>query len=395
MAVILQMSVVLFQHFQLVRKTNSPVVVDGHVDTLNYYNKGSQFSGNLPFTVTINDAIRVSDGSKHFGYAYLVGTLFTLTSYPMLAMRALKILLFFSSLSCVVRLWRTEYGERLAIWGFIFMGIIFTPAIYYHFRNLKDSVTVSLFMFIMVLLETLLRPKELQLNPATKRKTVWSWILLLILLYMYSTLRLYHVAIILAALGGHIVMSSKRIGMKGRLGLMFAMLVIFLIALKLGMVTALMEQGEQLESGGGPSLSYRSLLQAFLSPMPWGEIRRIEPLSAPFYWLYWLLLPYTLLCLIRHIKVNFNWKFFVYMAILAVVGVATGDPPRKRLIVFPILVGWVLSHKALKRGVHITQTNNTFEQLQDHTYEDYENIQGYWEEELVLNTEPGQYDYTL
>lgn len=110
-------------------------------------------------------------------------------------------------------------------------------------------------------------------------------------------------------------------------------------------------------------LTMKGMFQAFLSPLPWGAIRFMEPLSTPFYWIYWLLLPYTLYALLRHFRSNINWHLFVYIMILYVVGGAIGDPPRKRLIVYPILVTWVLAHLAHKRWVRSGQPQYETEEI--------------------------------
>jgi hypothetical protein len=102
-------------------------------------------------------------------------------------------------------------------------------------------------------------------------------------------------------------------------------------------------------------MSIHGLLQAFLSPIPWGVLVQVEPFHVPFYSIYWLLLPYALYSMVRHFWTNINWHLFVYLMILYVVGGAIGDPPRKRLIVYPILATWVLAHLAYKRLVRARQ----------------------------------------
>lgn len=361
------------QHSRLVYTTGLPIVVDVHVDAQGYYDASSQFKDFPPFGVTKKAAMDAAKGSAHFGYYYVLGTLWTITPRPVLAMRFLKIMLFFTSLSCIVRVWRTDYGDRLAMWGFAFLGVIFTPIVYYNYRNLKDSLILSLFMFVMALLDTILRPRQGQLHRMSTGKSIFAWCTVLVLLYVISTLRTYTSAIVVIALIMHAIMAS-RLGTKGRILSLAAMGLIMLFALKIGFVANMMELSKVKFTGTTilGILTLRGMLQAFLSPLPWGGIRQMEPLSTPFYWLYWLLLPYAFYCMLRHFRSNINWHLFVYIMILYVVGAAVGDPPRKRFIVFPILVGWVLAHLAYKRGIHSSQTQPRSEtEGQEYCDEDY------------------------
>lgn len=349
-------------HYRLVRRTGLPIVVDVHVDAQRYYDNTAHFANWAPFSVSRKDAIDAGYGSGHFGYYYVLGTLWTITSHPMLAMRLLKILLYFTSLSCLARVWRREYGPRLAMWGVVFLGVVFTPIIYYNYRNLKDSLLLSLFMFVIALLDTIVRPAENQLRRRKWYKTVLAWCLVLVLLYAIRTFRLYAAALILVAVIMHAIVNS-RMNLRARVSLSAALLIIVLIAFGTGAVASFMELGGERISGRGvlAVLNVRGMIQAFLSPLPWGEIRIMEPLSVPFYALYWILLPYALYAMFKHLRSNLNWHLFMYIMILYVVGAAIGDPPRKRLIVYPILVTWVLAHLAYKRWVRAEQAEYEIE----------------------------------
>jgi len=351
--IVAHLAVMFLLHYRLVRRSGLPIVVDVHVDAQRYYDNTAHFADLPPFSVTRRAAIDAAYGSRHFGYYYVLGTLWTITSHPMLAMRLLKTLLFFTSLSCLARIWCRDYGSRLAAWGFVFMAVVCTPAFYYNYRNLKDGFILALFMFIMALLDTLLRPRGDQLQPRSTSKTTLGWIMLLILLYALSTLRLYTSTIIVIAVIMHAVATTSRLGVKGRVSLLAASLIIVLVAFSTGNVASMMEM-----AGGDIRLGIFTLygiLQAFLSPIPWGAIVRTEPCNVLFYSIYWLLLPYALYTLVRHLWSNINWHLFLYIMLTYVVGVVIGDPPRKRLIVYPILVTWVLAHLAYKRWVRAEQ----------------------------------------
>lgn len=345
--IVVHLAVMFLLHYRLVYTTGYPIAIDAKHDTQRYYDDTAHFATWRPFGVMREAAIRAAGGSKHFGYYYVLGMLWTITSYPALAVRLLKTMLFFTSLSCVTRVWRTSYGSGLATGGFAFMGILCTPAFYYNYRNLKDGLILALFMFIMALLDTLLQPHGDQLQPRSTSKTTLGWIMLLILLYALSTLRLYASALIVVAVVMHAVATTSRIKPKARAWLLTVLIIVVLVSFATGTVANMIEM-----SGGGIRLGIftrRAILQAFLSPIPWGDVVWQEPCNVMFYSIYWLLLPYALYTLFRHLWRNINWHLFLYFMVTYVVGVVIGNPPRKRLIVYPILVTWVLAHLAYKR----------------------------------------------
>jgi hypothetical protein len=346
----LHLSVMVFLHYRLIQQTGQTIIYDVHDDEQQYWNETERFSSQPPFSITIPQIMEATGGSSHFGYQYMLGTLRTITPDPMLGMRLLKVMLYFIGLSCLARVWLRDYGQKLALWGFVFLSIIFTPIFFYNFRNFKDSIIVSLFMLVMAMLDTILRPREQNLRPMGIYKTYFAWAVLLILLFITSTIRIYTSAIVVIAVIMHIITTS-RMDVRARVTLALALVVTVVIGFRIGMVSRMMELSGETLGGQGirTALSLRGVLQAFFSPIPWGAIWAMEPFSAPFYWIYWLLLPYALYTMIRHPRMNINWKLFVYVMILYVVGVAIGDPPRKRLIVYPILVAWVLGHLAYKQ----------------------------------------------
>jgi hypothetical protein len=352
--IVAHLAMMFFLHYRLVQTRGYPIVIDIHVDTQKYYDDTSHFATWGPFGVMREAAIRAGGGSRHFGYHYVLGTLWTITPYPALGIRLLKTMLFFTSLSCLARVWRRDYGAQLAMGGFAFMGILCTPAFYYNYRNLKDGLILALFMFIMALLDTLLRPHGDQLQHRSTSKTILGWIMVLILLYALSTLRLYTSIIIVIALTMHALATTSRIKAKRRLWFLTISIIAVLVAFSTGTVADIMVEAGASRIHFG-IFTPRSLLQAFLSPIPWGLIVIFEPCNVFFYSIYWLLLPYALYTLFRHLWSNIDWHLFLYIMITYVVGVVIGDPPRKRLIVYPILVMWVLAHLAYKQRVRSGQ----------------------------------------
>ncbi|MHC5061001.1 MAG: hypothetical protein ACYTFK_07945 [Planctomycetota bacterium] len=337
------LTVMLFLHFLLIRRTGIPVVVDIHQDTRNYYDNTAGFRNSAPFSVSIRDAIGAAEESKHFGYQYLLATLWTITPYAILAMRILKTLLFFVSLACLMRAWYVDYGDRYTMWAFAFMGIVCTPAFFYSYRNLKDSIILALFMFITAILDTLFRPLKNRLYPIRKNTIIIYWCLIFLLLYFISTIRLYVPAIIVAALGMNSIMSS-RMDIKKRVFLVFIMGVIGLIAVSSGMGTRVLEMKEEgMETSGGGPDAYL-VFRAFISPIPW---QCKDPSLIPFHYVYLLMMLYTLYAMFKHFWYNMNWKLFVFVMTMYVAG-ATGNPMRKRLIIIPIMLSWILTHLVSK-----------------------------------------------
>jgi len=388
MVIVLHLIGMFLLHYRLVHTTGLPIVIDVHDDEQKYYDNTAHFANQPPFSVTRSAAIDAAQGSRHFGYEFVLGTLWTITSNPMLAMRLLKTLLFFTSLSCLIRVWRTAYGSGLAMGGFAFMAIVCTPVFYYNYRNLKDSLILALFMFIMALLDTLLRPRKDQLRPRSTGKTALGWFVLLILLYTISIFRLYVAAAIVISLMMHAIATTPRIGIKGRVALLAASIIVVLFALSTGIVAAMKEMSGGEIPLGTPTLL--GILQAFLSPVPWGVLVQAEPFNVPFYSIYWLLLPYVLYVFFRHLWGNINWRLFMYIMITYAVGAPIGDPPRKRLIVYPILVTWLLAHLAYKRWVRAGQAEYEAEvdQNDGQKYEDYVPVGS--GEEIGLNVNSGR-----
>ena len=340
------LGLMFFFHYQLVHKTNLPVVVDVHRDTQHYYDSTIPFATKPPFSITRTDAINAAGGSKHFGYQYVLATLCTITSHPILAVRLLKTMLFFTGLSCLARVWRRLYGYVLAAKGFAFMGIVCTPAFYYNYRNLKDGLILALFLFIMALLDTILPPWRDQLRPMSRKKSTLAWFTVIILLYAISTLRLYVIPLIVMAIVMHAIVTS-RLGLKQRV----ALLVVSALVVVIGFASPVVADISEMYGKAVRKLIFTpiDIVQGLISPLPWGDIVREEPGNVAFYSIYWLLLPYALYTLVRHLRKNINWRLFLYLSTTYVIGVTVANPARKRLILYPVLVTWVLAHLAYKQ----------------------------------------------
>ena len=356
--ILAHLAIMFMLHYHTLKTTGFPIVQDDHVDTVTYYERTEHFAAYAPFSITRQEAIDAAWGSGNFGYHYVNGTMWTITPYQAISVRLFKTMVFFMGLSCLSRVWRTDYGDKLAMRGFLFMGVVCTPTFYFSFRNVKDGLILSLFMFVMALLDTLLRPKSNLLYPISKSKTIWLWIALLIVLYAVFILRTYAAAMIFLAVLVHIIAGS-RVGIKVRILLFGALAVIALVGLRSMFIMDLFQVGKEKIAGSG--LGLYILFRAFISPIPWQYVTR--PLI-PFHCIYLLLLPYALYTLLRHFKANMNWHLFLYLLVTVATGV-TGNPSRKRLIGIPILLTWMLAHSAYKRWSHTEKDEyENYDQLQ-------------------------------
>jgi hypothetical protein len=236
--------------------------------------------------------------------------------------------------------------------GFAIMSIMCTPAFYYNYRNLKDGLILGLFLFVMALLDTVLPPWKNRLRPMGTKKTALAWFAVVILLYALSTLRLYVVAMIVTAIMMHTIATSS-LSLKQRTSL----LVILLLIVVLGFISPFVgNTTEMYEKSIRPqSLTPMTIIQGLFSPLPWGDIVREEPSNVVFYSLYWLFLPYALYAMFRHLRKNINWHLFLYVMVTYVIGTVIANPARKRLILYPILVTWILANLAYWRWVRAGQ----------------------------------------
>jgi hypothetical protein len=172
---------------------------------------------------------------------------------------------------------------------------------------------------------------------------------------------------VVGAIGMHVITASK-MGIKARASLVVALMFIGLAALQSGFVR---QTSDVLTKEGGAlsMLTGYGLLQGFLSPLPWNPL--LKGYLAFFYWTYWALFPYTIYALVRHLRKNMTWQLYLYMMITYIVsGGIVGDAPRKRLIVHPIMLGWILAHLAYKKSRYSSDTYND-EIEQPYDYDEY------------------------
>ncbi len=344
-------------HFTLIKRTGWPLVEDGSVDTWTYYEDTRVFTTYSPFSITKGDLVRAANKPAHLGYHYFLGTLTTLTYNPLYASRILKILFFFSGLTCLMRVWRTNFGDKLAVYGFVFLTVLFATPFYQIFRNYRDSIILALFMLSMAILDTVLRPIQHSIEPVNKSKTTFLWVSLLVVLWVLSCFRFYIAFVVLISVGIHFVIAGGLGAKKRMLLLTFAtILSVFVLPKIIGATLSIMAR-----AGSGRSIyGIYGMFRGVITPIPW---QHFVPALIPAHCFYLLSLPYVFFAFFAHLKKNLTWHlFFVGAMIMVLGGLLKGSQERKRTAIVPVFVMWSLSNMAHKRGTHISQRVGNFEE---------------------------------
>lgn len=350
LVILAHLSVILGWHEMVLRREGTPIVRSTNVDAWRYYYRTSSMEGQKPYSITRHDIIGIAGGNQHLGYWYLNAIAHTLTSRPVLAIRLFKVLLFFTGLACVMRVWRRNYGNGLSIFGFIFMTILFLTPLYYNFINYKDSLMLGLFLLCMALLDTLLRPVWQLDMPRKKIKSILGWALLVFLLWVMTTMRIYYSIAIVFGIAMHLLTRSG-INAKLRISLMFL--------LGLGVLyTVRSRLGSDISSRIGQIEGYfpiYSIFKGIFTPLPWQYFIRGLISSHCF---YLLLIPFAIVAFFAHFRKNLTWHFYTLAILVYALGTVldAGSADRKRIIIVPILLMWVLSYFAYRKGSHIEQT---------------------------------------
>ncbi len=409
-SVILIHLIIMFAgHFWLVEKNGIPLVQDSSVDVVQYYEKTRVFLKFPPFCVTKSDVVAATNQGIHYGYYYLLALFATLTKHFVLAIRLFKTMLFFTALSGLLRVWRRNYGAGLSMMGFTCIALVSTHSIYYNFRNLKDGLLLSLFMVVMAAVDTLLRPRwpnqmyddnirfknkrivsnwtgfrskfnalrvgnidhihrsgprirqikrqekyffqRPQRSSLTVWKTIAGWCFVVFILWCMSTIRIYVPAILVASLVMHFFLGSN-LTVPNRVSLLFLSVAIGFFLLRLAVFDKYLSFMDQY----GLSIIYGvyGVFRAFITPIPWQHFQNILIPAHCFYLLF--LLPFGFFSFFSRLKRNWSWHFFFLSGLMIVLGgVIDTSQDRKRIMIIPILVMWILSYLATVRGTHIDQ----------------------------------------
>ena len=164
------------------------------------------------------------------------------------------------------------------------------------------------------------------------------------------TMRVYYTVAIVFGVTMHLITRSG-VNARLRFSLMFLVTlgVLFTVRSKLG--TDISGRVEQIE--GYFPIYY--IFKGAVTPLPWQYFIRGLISSHCF---YLLLLFISAFAFFAHFRKNLTWHFYTFAVLFYALGVVmdANSADRKRIIIVPILIMWVLSYLAYKRGTHIEQT---------------------------------------
>ncbi len=326
-------------HVRQVGDGGHPIVADIATDARAYYNAGAALEVRGLFEVTKHDVISVASGRSHLGY-YVVNYLAFKASpdHPMLFLRLAKLLLFHVALGMLVTTWRMNRTPSRAFIAYVVLGLLFYQLFYYNYRNLKDDVVLSLFMMIMALADRSLIAR----TPGSSQRFAWSsvlrWVAVGGLIWLITTFRYYMGPIIIGAFCIHLI-TGQGMRFRYRVGLAGFMVVGFAVIITLPGFDLVRDRGGPASLLGALTNVY-GVFKMLVSPLPWQHTRL---LLAPAHTLYLLMLVPALWCLFTRFRANLDWKLFVVLQIALVVGgILDSYEPRKRFVMYPILVGWIV-----------------------------------------------------
>jgi hypothetical protein len=221
-------------------------------------------------------------------------------------------------------------------------------------RNLKDDIILSLFMMLAAVIDrSIIRIHDDAKLPM--RKTVWAWVFAGLLLWLLSSFRFYLALAIVTSLAINSILGR---GMK----LLYR--ATFAAAIAVGFVGFTMTSAFEMveEKGGagavaGSASNIAGLFKVFVTPLPWQHVNSFLALPHTFY--LFLLVP-ALWSFFAKLPRTLDWKLFVVLQVALVVGGMMEDfEPRKRYIMYPVFLGWVLLPKR-KKAVQ-TKTEEPFD----------------------------------
>jgi len=330
-------------HQSIVEETGLPIVIDANTDEATYYFLTTRFANYPPFDVSLADCLDATGGSVlNIGYYYVLAILQTVAPDPISAVEFFKEFLLLTGLGLLARGWRKSCGERLAALGLFFLVIVFVPGFFYNFRNLKDGLLLGLFVLVMAGTDELMRRRDATVLRSASSLALGAAVLVLVIAIAF--VRIYTAVFILAGILLQLLLTVK-LPTKFRVAGVVFVAGAVLAGAHVGLVDVAFDASEMAAPNEEVPL-YWGLLQGFLSPQPWNP--GLPWYMATFYWVYLVSLPYTFYALFGSLRRNLRWGLFVYAMVTYVVSSPIGDPPRKRLVVHPIMVSWVLNHLAEK-----------------------------------------------
>ncbi len=352
MVIGIKLILILMFHAQTVKTYGIPIQLDASVDAKKYYDFGEAFSQYHLWEISPSDLIRERGGKSHLGYPYLNTLAFQFCpDHPILFLRIMKLLFFHVALGMLAVTWRDKLGERLAYVGYMILGVVMYQFLYYHFRNLKDDVILSLFMAVMALADRTLGAGGIEKNSGTHQQAVLRWLAIGLFLWFIWTIRLYLTAIILCAFGANLV-TGRNIKLIYRALLMGVIGVGFLVMTGAeGWRMVEMRGGAGAVTGAAGNLY--GLFKVFVSPLPWQHGNWFLAIPHTFYLLG---LPIVAWAFFSNLRNNLDWKVYVVIVVALVVGALMEDfEPRKRYVMYPIFLSWVLTALAKRREAASTE----------------------------------------
>jgi len=217
--VVLKAALIVVLHGRQVQQGGHAIILDLATDAKNYYDAGARLSSQGMWDVSREDVVAVAGGHGHLGYYYVNYLAFALCpDNPMLFLRLAKLLLFHVALGMLVTTWRLQTNATRAFLAYVLLGLVFYQFYYSIFRNLKDSVVLSLFMMIMALIDRSMIAVTDVARSKQKRAVIFRWAAIAVLVWAVSTLRFYVALLVPAALVAHAVF-GRGIGLTYRLAL--------------------------------------------------------------------------------------------------------------------------------------------------------------------------------
>lgn len=339
MIVAIKVTIFMLVHQHRVDTTGHPIVLDQSVDAKRYYDFGLTFINRRVSDITVEDIVYERGASSHLGYFVVNLIAFKVCpEYPMLFLRLAKLLLFHIGLGMLVNTWRMATGSRTAPFiAYFVLGAVFYQFSYFGFRNLKDTLILALFMMIMAVADRSIgsdRPDQ----TISLRRTILNWCFIASLIWIISTMRFYLALAIVCAFGVH-TLTSK--------GLKLTHRILFATVIAIGFASIMQTEGMTVveQKGGaeavvGSASNVYGLFKILVRPLPWQHA--IPTLGVP-HTFYLLLLPVALWAFFVGFAQNFNWKLFLVGGLALILGAFMEDyEPRKRFIMYPIFVGWIV-----------------------------------------------------
>ncbi len=328
-------------HLHQIGENNHPIVLDESTDAKGYYDVGSAVMGIPLWQLTVDDVIDVRGGTGNLAYYMLNVYAFQVSpDHPILLIRLFKLLFFSVATGMLASVWLRRTGSvGRSFFGYIVLSVFFYQFLYFTFRNLKDDLILSLFILIMAIVDGYLVNPDLPAEAKTRGKTILRWGAVAVLVYVMSSMRFYAGLAVVCGLAAHTVIGP---GMKASTRVVTSVLF-------LGGFVALMGTagGALVASEGGLGAIFKAaaniggVFKIIVTPVPW---KHQIPWQIPAHLVYLLLLlPAAMVAFIARIRQNLDWKLVVVCLIaLAVGGHILNFSPRKRFMMYPVFMSWVV-----------------------------------------------------